>query len=216
MRLEKEMLTLYAITDRKDESREKFIDSIKKALSGGVTVLQLREKNISADELLEEAAELKKICHAYNVPLIINDDVNTAIKCGADGVHVGADDMPVSEIRRRVGSDFIIGATAKTVEQALKAEKEGADYLGVGAVFASPTKVEAKRITKEQLIEITKAVKIPVVAIGGITADNIHELADSDISGFAVVSSLFGANDIQGMARKLKSKALKIRTRVEN
>ncbi|MBQ5440109.1 MAG: thiamine phosphate synthase [Clostridia bacterium] len=210
MRSDKEMLTLYAITNRKDESREEFLDSIKKALRGGVTILQLREKNITADKLIEEAQELKQLCHKYNVPLIINDDVDIALKCGADGVHVGADDMPVSEIRRRAGQNFIIGATAKTVEQALKAEKEGADYLGAGAVFASPTKTDAKRITKEQLIEITKAVSIPVVAIGGIDADNIVELKDTGISGAAVISALFSAQDVEETAALLKQRVKSI------
>ncbi|MBQ2604333.1 MAG: thiamine phosphate synthase [Acutalibacteraceae bacterium] len=210
MRLEKEMLLLYAITNRKDESREQFSESIEKALQGGVTVLQLREKNISADELIEETAALKKICDTYNVPLIINDNVEIAIKCNADGVHVGADDMPVSEIRKRAGRDFIIGATAKTVEQAQKAEREGADYLGVGAVFSSPTKTEAKRITKEQLSEITKAVNIPVVAIGGIDADNITELHNTGISGVAVISALFSAEDVESRAALLKQRVKSI------
>ncbi len=210
MRLEKEMLQLYAITNRKDESREQFSESIEKALQGGVTVLQLREKNISADELIEETAALKKICDTYNVPLIINDNVEIAIKCNADGVHVGADDMPVSEIRKRAGRDFIIGATAKTVEQAQKAEREGADYLGVGAVFSSPTKTEAKRITKEQLSEITKAVNIPVVAIGGIDADNITELHNTGISGVAVISALFSAEDVESRAALLKQRVKSI------
>lgn len=210
MRLKKEMLLLYAITNRKDESREQFSESIEKALQGGVTVLQLREKNISADELIEETAALKKICDTYNVPLIINDNVEIAIKCNADGVHVGADDMPVSEIRKRAGRDFIIGATAKTVEQAQKAEREGADYLGVGAVFSSPTKTEAKRITKEQLSEITKAVNIPVVAIGGIDADNITELHNTGISGVAVISALFSAEDVESRAALLKQRVKSI------
>ena len=210
MRLEKEMLLLYAITNRKDESREQFSESIEKALQGGVTVLQLREKNISADELIEETAALKKICDTYNVPLIINDNVEIAIKCNADGVHVGADDMPVSEIRKRAGRDFIIGATAKTVEQAQKAEREGAHYLGVGAVFSSPTKTEAKRITKEQLSEITKAVNIPVVAIGGIDADNITELHNTGISGVAVISALFSAEDVESRAALLKQRVKSI------
>lgn len=210
MRLEKEMLLLYAITNRKDESREQFSESIEKALQGGVTVLQLREKNISADELIEETAALKKICDTYNVPLIINDNVEIAIKCNADGVHVGADDMPVSEIRKRAGRDFIIGATVKTVEQAQKAEREGADYLGVGAVFSSPTKTEAKRITKEQLSEITKAVNIPVVAIGGIDADNITELHNTGISGVAVISALFSAEDVESRAALLKQRVKSI------
>ena len=185
-------------------------ESIEKALQGGVTVLQLREKNISADELIEETAALKKICDTYNVPLIINDNVEIAIKCNADGVHVGADDMPVSEIRKRAGRDFIIGATAKTVEQAQKAEREGADYLGVGAVFSSPTKTEAKRITKEQLSEITKAVNIPVVAIGGIDADNITELHNTGISGVAVISALFSAEDVESRAALLKQRVKSI------
>lgn len=157
-----------------------------------------------------EATEIKELCHNYNVPFIINDNVDIALKCGADGVHVGQDDTPVNEIRKLAGGDFIIGTTAKTVEQAVRAEADGADYLGVGAVFPSPTKGNAIRITKEMLAQICGAVKIPVAAIGGITADNMSEIAGSGISGMALVSAIFAADDIESETAKLKSKVLQI------
>ena len=167
MKFNKDMLLLYAVTDRSWVGRQTLYEQIKDALSGGVTIVQLREKNLSEEEFTAEAIEIKELCRSFNVPLIINDNVRAALKSGADGVHVGIDDMPVEEIRRIGGKDFIIGATAKTVEQAKKAEKAGANYLGVGAVFPSPTKRNAVRITGEQLKEIGDAVNIPIVAIGG-------------------------------------------------
>ncbi|MBQ8134656.1 MAG: thiamine phosphate synthase, partial [Clostridia bacterium] len=147
-----------------------------------------------------------EICKKYNVPLIINDDVEAAIKSGADGVHVGAQDMAVAEIRKKASADFIIGATAKTVEQAKTAEARGADYLGVGAVFPSPTKRNAVRITAEQLKEISSAVSIPVVAIGGLTYNNIDIIENSGVSGAAVISAVFGVQDVKTAAEKLKEK----------
>ena len=153
-----------------------------------------------------EAKKIKEICHSYHVPLIINDNVKTALLSGADGVHVGKEDMPVSEIRKQVPKDFIIGATAKTVEQAKKAEQDGADYLGVGAVFPSPTKQNAIRITGDQLKEICSSVSVPAVAIGGITRQNIEKLAGGNIAGAAVVSGIFAARDIQKETVLLKKK----------
>lgn len=207
MKLNKETLLLYAVTDRGGLDRQTLYEQIKSALIGGVTLVQLREKNISDEELIKEAIKIKELCHSFNVPLIINDNVNAAIKSGADGVHVGADDMPVEEIRKKTGIDFIIGATAKTVEQAKAAEKAGADYLGVGAVFPSPTKQNAVRITGEQLREISLSVDIPTVAIGGINLENVTELKDSGLNGIAVVSAIFSAEDIKIAAEKLKEKA---------
>lgn len=210
MKLQKENLLLYAITDRECIGDRDFYREIENALAGGVTILQLREKNSDTEALIAEAAKIKVICKKYNVPLIINDDVEAAVKSGADGVHVGAEDMTVAEIRKKVGADFIIGATAKTVEQAKAAETGGADYLGVGAVFPSPTKKNAVRITAEQLKEISSAVSIPVVAIGGLTYDNIDIIANSGVSGAAVISAVFGAQDIKAAAEKLKKKLTKL------
>ena len=197
-------LLLYAVTDRAWIGKKTLLEQIEEVLRGGVTLLQLREKNLPEEEFLKEAIQVKELCHQYNVPLIINDNVDVAEKAGADGVHVGIEDAPVGEIRRRMGPDFIIGATAKTVEQAVFAEQSGADYLGVGAVYPSPTKKNAIRITKEQLLEICSAVSIPAVAIGGITAENLPPLAGSGIAGAAVVSAVFGAENPETAARQLK------------
>ena len=197
-------LLLYAVTDRAWIGKKTLLEQIEEVLRGGVTLLQLREKNLPEEEFLKEAVRVKELCHRYNVPLIINDNVDVAEKAGADGVHVGIEDAPVGEIRRRMGPDFIIGATAKTVEQAVFAEQSGADYLGVGAVYPSPTKKNAIRITKEQLLEICSSVSIPAVAIGGITAENLPPLAGSGIAGAAVVSAVFGAENPETAARQLK------------
>lgn len=195
MNLSPERVRLYAITDRAHEKRLSLMQQIEEALKNGVTILQLREKELSDEAFTEEAVMVKEICRKYGVPLIINDRVDVALQSGADGVHVGIGDQPVAEIRKRAGENFIIGATAKTTEQAKAAELAGADYLGVGAVFPSPTKKDAVRITAEQLRAIRETVSIPVVAIGGITSDNLQELAGSRIDGVAVVSAIFGADD---------------------
>lgn len=213
MKFEKNMLLLYGITDRAWEGRQTLYEQVEEALKGGVTILQLREKNLKEEDFIREAVELRSLCHKYQVPLIINDNVQVAIKSGADGVHVGITDAPVAEIRKLTGKDFIIGATAKTVEQAREAEKNGADYLGVGAVFPSSTKKTAIRITREELERICSSVKIPAVAIGGITDENISEIKGGGMSGIAVVSAIFGAENIEKATAKLKEKA---REAVEN
>lgn len=199
-------LQLYAITDRAWVGKMTLLEQIEEALQSGVTILQLREKNLSEKEFIAEAVQVKALCDKYHVPLIINDNVDVALKSGADGVHVGIEDQPVSEIRKRAGADFIIGATAKTIEQAKKAERDGADYLGVGAFFPSPTKKNAVRITKEQLHEITSSVSIPCVAIGGITLDNMSEIKGGGTAGVAVVSAIFGSENIAIACKSLKEK----------
>lgn len=206
MKFEKEMLLLYGITDRAWEGRQTLYEQVEEALEGGITILQLREKNLKEEDFIREAVELRSLCHKYQVPLIINDNVQVALKSGADGVHVGITDTPVAEIRELTGKNFIIGATAKTVEQAKEAEKSGADYLGVGAVFPSSTKKTAIRITKEELQKICSSVKIPAVAIGGITDENISEIKGGGMSGIAVVSAIFGAENIKEAAVELKEK----------
>lgn len=206
MKLSKDDLLLYAITDRGSLDKKVFFEKIEEALQGGVTILQLREKELDEDSFTDEAIEVKAICRKYGVPLIINDNVNVALKSGADGVHVGIEDMPIDEIRRKAPDSFIIGATCKTVEQAQSAERLGADYMGVGAVFPSPTKKNAVRITREQLKEICSSVSIPAVAIGGITLENVGELQGGGMSGIAVVSAVFSADDIQKAASLLKEK----------
>ena len=197
------------IFEMKDVNRQVVmlvLDKIEKALSGVVTMLQLREKNISEDDYIKKALLVKKICRKFKVPLIINDNPIVALKSGADGVHVGTDDASAEEIRKLAGSNFIIGATAKTVEQAQSAEAAGADYLGVGAVFPSPTKKNALRITKEKLAEICSSTSLPAAAIGGITLDNMSELYGGGMCGFAVVSAIFSAPDPRKAAEELKQK----------
>ncbi len=203
MKLEKDMLRLYAITDRGCLRGRDLAQQVEAAITGGVTCIQLREKDMSYEELVREAAALKKVCEKYGVPLIVNDDWKAAIESGADGVHVGIEDAPVAEIRKAAGKDFIIGATAKTVEQAKAAEAAGADYLGVGAVFPSPTKTNAVRITPEQLRSICAAVSIPAAAIGGITRENLSEIAGCGQAGIAVVSAIFAPDDVKAAAEEL-------------
>lgn len=207
MKFTKDMLWLYAVTDRAWVGKQTLAEQIEDALKGGATIIQLREKNLDEASFVEEAIEICELCHRYNVPLIINDNVDVALKSGADGVHVGIEDTPVVEVRKRVPADFIIGATCKTVEQAKIAEAAGADYMGVGAVFPSPTKTNAIRITNDQLREIVSAVSIPAVAIGGISRNNVLEIAGSKVSGVAVVSAIFGAENIEAATAELKVKA---------
>lgn len=207
MKFSEDMLLLYAVTDRAWTGRLTLYEQVEQALAGGVTMVQLREKALSEAEIAAQARELKELCHRYNVPLIINDNADIALQTGADGVHLGIEDAPVAEIRKKAGNDFIIGATAKTAEQAEAAEKAGADYLGVGAVFPSPTKQNAIRITAEQLKTICTGVNIPAVAIGGIGLQNVKELKGGGMKGIAVVSAIFGAEDIRIAAEKLKEKA---------
>ena len=207
MKFAKDMLLLYAVTDREGVGKQTLAEQIEDALKGGATIIQLREKNLDEASFVEEAIEICELCHRYNVPLIINDNVDVALKSGADGVHVGIEDTPVAEVRKHVPADFIIGATCKTVEQAKIAEAAGADYMGVGAVFPSPTKKNAIRITNDQLREIVSAVSIPAVAIGGISRKNVLEIAGSKVSGVAVVSAIFGAENIEAATAELKVKA---------
>ena len=200
-------LLLYAVTDRAWVGRQTLLEQIEDALRGGVTLVQLREKDLPQPDFIREAAQATALCHRYGVPLIVNDSLEVALKSGADGVHVGIEDQPVAEIRRRVGKGFLIGATAKTVEQARAAQAAGADYLGVGAVFPSPTKKNAIRITTQQLREICSSVAIPCVAIGGISRENLPTLAGGGMAGFALVSAIFSQPDIAAACRDLKSLA---------
>lgn len=199
-----DMLLLYAVTDRSWTGKQTLIEQIESALKGGVTLVQLREKNLENQQFVEEAIRVKEVCHKYNVPLIINDNIDVAIKSGADGIHVGQEDMSVSDIRKLVGDNMIIGATAKTVEQAKIAEEKGADYIGVGAVFPSPTKTNAIRITVEKLKEICGSVNIPAVAIGGINKGNMEEIKGGGMKGIALVSAIFGAEDIEAECKELR------------
>ena len=200
-------LLLYAGTDRAWVGRQTLLEQIEDALRGGVTLVQLREKDLPQPDFIREAAQATALCHRYGIPLIVNDSLEVALESGADGVHVGIEDQPVAEIRRRVGKGFLIGATAKTVEQARAAQAAGADYLGVGAVFPSPTKKNAIRITTQQLREICSSVAIPCVAIGGISRENLPTLAGGGMAGFALVSAIFSQPDIAAACRDLKSLA---------
>ena len=202
--LEKKQLLLYAITDRSCIGQHDFFQTIEQALQGGVTILQLREKNADRKALIETAKKVKRICEKFGVPLIVNDDYLAAAEAGADGVHIGIEDASVAEIRKYAGKDFIIGATAKTVGQAKRAEAESADYLGIGAVFPSPTKTNAVRITAEQFREIKASVSIPAVAIGGISMENLPQLSELKADGFAVISAVFGAEDVTKRCEMLK------------
>lgn len=206
MKFNKDMLMLYAVTDSAWVGKQTLLEQIEDALKGGVTIVQLREKKMDDDMFIQEAVQVKELCHRYGVPLIINDNVDVALKSGADGVHVGITDAPVSEIRNRVPADFIIGATCKTAEQAKTAEANGANYMGVGAVFPSLTKTDAIRISNEQLFKIVSSVSIPAVAIGGINYDNMLEIKGSMVSGVAVVSAIFGAEDIETATAALKER----------
>jgi thiamine-phosphate pyrophosphorylase len=199
----KKHLKLYAITDRGCLRGRDLAEQVELAIHGGVTCIQLREKELSDNELFAEAKALLKICRPYGVPLIINDNWQVALRCGADGVHVGIEDAPVSEIRSLAGENFVIGATAKTIHQAQHAEASGADYLGVGAVFPSPTKKNAERITPDMLRDICSSVRIPVCAIGGISKDNLSQIKGCGQAGIAVVSAVFAPDDVKSAAAEL-------------
>ncbi len=202
MNCTKESMLLYAITDRAWVGKQTLMEQVKDSLEGGITFLQLREKDLDEARFLEEANEMKALASKYRVPFVINDNVDIALACGADGVHVGQSDMAASKAREKLGPDKIVGVSAQTVEQALAAEKMGADYLGVGAVFATSTK-DADVISRDRLKEICKAVSIPVVAIGGINHNNILELTGSGIDGVSIISGIYGQPDIKEACRKL-------------
>lgn len=208
--MRKEQLALYAVTDRSRLNGKSLARAVGEALKGGATMVQLREKGVSEDALIRSALEIKAVCAKYGALLIINDNVFAALKAGADGVHLGQGDMPLSEARKLLGKDKIIGITAKTVEQAIDAEKGGADYLGSGAVFGTSTKSDAKKMELDTLRAITAAVNIPVAAIGGITADNIAGLRGTGIAGAAVVSGIFAQKDICAAAKRLFEEISKI------
>ncbi|RGS37920.1 thiamine phosphate synthase [Coprococcus eutactus] len=204
MNCSKKELILYAVTDRHWLGEETLYDQVKKALDGGATFVQLREKKLDREDFLAEALEIQKLCKKYGVPFVINDEVSIAKDIDADGVHVGQSDMEAMDVRKALGPDKILGVSAQTVEQAIIAEKHGADYLGVGSVFATGSKDDADDVSHETLKAICEAVSIPVIAIGGITKDNVSELAGSGICGVAVISAIFGQNDIKKATEDLK------------
>ena len=210
MKLNKEDLLLYAVTDRIWLNGRTLKEVVKESLDGGVTFLQLREKNLDDKHFLEEAVELQELCKQYKVPFIVNDNVDIALKMNADGVHVGQSDMQAADVRAKLGPDKIIGVSAQTVEQAVLAQQRGADYLGVGAVFPTGSKADADDVSFETLKAICEAVTIPVVAIGGITQENLEQLKGSGICGIAVISAIYAQSDIKEASRKLKETTKKI------
>ena len=207
MNFDKHSLRLYAVTDRAWVGRQTLCQQVEAALQGGVTCVQLREKHLDRDAFLAEAKQICALCRRYGVPFIVNDDLDVALACGADGVHVGQDDMPAAEVRRRAGRRLIVGVSAHTPEEARLAEAAGADYLGAGAVFGSATKTDASLLTPAGLQAVCAAVHIPVVAIGGVNAGNILQLQGSGAAGAAVVSGIFGAPDITAACRALRALA---------
>lgn len=196
---------LYLVTDRAAIKHGTFLDAVENALKGGVNIVQLREKGRSEDEIIALAKELKELTNYYNVPLIINDSPTIAKLSGADGVHLGMTDGEVSEAREFLGKNAIIGGSARTVERAVMLEGQGTDYLGVGAVFGTKTKADAKTINTDILSDICHAVNIPIVAIGGVNKDNIIRLKDTGASGIAVVSAIMGSDDIYHATTEIKS-----------
>lgn len=208
---EKRQMILYAVTDSSWTHKDYTLEmQIEDALKGGVTLLQLREKNMETRELAELGKRVKTICNTYNVPMIIDDDVEAAYLCGADGVHVGQGDMSPADVRKKLGNNAIVGVTAKTVEQALRAQNEGASYIGTGAAFPTGTKKDTYVIAHDTIREICDSLKIPVVAIGGINYENVEGLKGTHIDGVAVVSAIFEKKDIETETKRLKERVISI------
>ena len=205
MKCDKKDLLLYAVTDRSWLNGETLYQQVEKAIKGGATFIQLREKELDSEHFLQEAVEIKKLCQKYQVPFVINDNIEIALAMDADGVHVGQSDMAAGNVRKLLGGNKIIGVSAQTVEQAILAEEQGADYLGVGAVFPTGSKADAEDVSRETLEAICKAVHIPVIAIGGITKENVSRLQGSGICGIAVISAIFAQKDIEAATKELKA-----------
>ena len=204
MKFDKETMLLYAVTDRSWLNGKSLYEQVEEAIKGGVTFVQLREKKLDEENFLDEALDIQNLCRKYDIPFVINDNVEIAKKIDADGVHVGQRDMGAANVRVMLGDNKILGVSAQTVEQAVLAEQQGADYIGVGAVFPTGSKADAEYVSYETLKEICEAVNIPVVAIGGISAGNVLTLKGSGISGIAVISAIFAAEDIESATKNLK------------
>lgn len=200
----KKALELYLVTDDGQLKGRDFFETVEDAIRGGVSMVQLREKNCSSKYFFEKAKKLKQLTQRYRIPLVINDRVDIALAVKAEGIHVGQSDIPVCEVKKIIGSSMFIGATANTKELAKKAELDGADYLGVGALFQTSTKLDAKPLSSSELSAITSYVSIPVVAIGGISLKNAHLLSGTNIAGVAVSSGIMGCEDVLEAAKKLK------------
>ena len=195
--------TLYLVTDRDVLRGRDLIKCIEESILGGVTLVQLREKNVTSREFYEIAIKAKEVTSRYNIPLIINDRLDIALAIDADGLHIGQKDLPASVARKILGKDKILGVSAATLQESLEAEKDGADYLGVGAVFSTSTKKDTRDVSYETLSSITSSVNIPVVAIGGINEKNVTKLKESNIDGIAVISCILGKEDVKGAAEKM-------------
>lgn len=204
MKCDKKDLLLYAVTDRSWTGTQTLYQQVEQAILGGATFVQLREKELDEETFIKEAMEIKELCKKHSLPFVINDNVGIARMVEADGVHVGQEDMEAGDVRAILGEDKILGVSAQTVAQALAAQRQGADYLGVGAVFQTDSKDDAGRVSLETLKQICQAVKIPVIAIGGIGRHNVTELKGSGICGIAVISAIFAAGDIRFAAANLK------------
>jgi thiamine-phosphate pyrophosphorylase len=210
MKFDEKNLLLYVVTDRSWTQCESLNDQVEMAIHGGATMVQLREKELDEEQFYQEARELKKLCEKYHVPFLINDRADIAQAVDADGVHVGQKDKNAAEVRRLIGRNKILGVSVQTMEQALQARKDGADYLGVGAVFHTDTKADADFVTPEVLHEICMESGLPVVAIGGITEKNVEMLSESGIAGIAVISAVFSQPDIEKAATMLRSKSERV------
>ena len=204
MKCDKRYMLLYAVTDRAWTGEQTLYEQVEAALKGGVTCVQLREKEMDETAFLQEAKDICALCHRYGVPFIVNDNVDVAIACQADGIHVGQEDMAAGEVRRRVGDAMLLGVSVHTVEEARRAVRNGADYLGLGAMFPTSTKTDVDQMTNETLRAICDAVDVPVVAIGGINRGNLLKLSGSGVDGVALVSAIFSAEDIEDTCRKLR------------
>lgn len=204
MNCSREMMRLYAVTDRSWLNGQTLYEQVEQALKGGVTLVQLREKGLGAEQFLQEARQIQQLCRRFGVPLIINDSIEVALAVDADGVHLGQDDANAAQARQLLGKDKIIGVSAHNVQEALQAVQDGADYLGSGAVFGSGTKTNVSTLPMQTLREICSAVPIPVVAIGGITEQNLQQLSGSGIAGAAVVSAIFAQENIEEAAIRLR------------
>lgn len=211
MKFDKNSLLLYAVTDKTwAQSSSELFDQVRATLESGTTFLQYREKDFPFERMVDVAKQIKKICHTYNIPFVINDDVDVAMAIDADGIHVGQNDMEAANVRSLVGNGKILGVSVQTTAQAISAEQKGADYLGVGAVFPTGSKDDADEVSFETLKDICQAVNIPVVAIGGISQQNALSLTGSGIDGIAVISAIFAQNDIATATANLLKTAKKI------
>ncbi|MGO1369060.1 MAG: thiamine phosphate synthase [Senegalia sp. (in: firmicutes)] len=203
MKIDKKSMLLYVVTDRTWLGENSLVDQVEDTLKAGATFIQLREKDLPFEDFLKEAKEIKVITDRYKLPFVINDNVEVAIKCNADGVHVGQEDMNARNVRNLIGEDKILGVSASTVKEAKAAEENGADYIGVGAIVSTSTKEEAKVVSMDTLKDICHAVSIPVVAIGGINEENVLKLKGSGVDGICVISAIFSKENIYDASKKL-------------